>query len=52
MRFKPLALPEAAALRAKEDAQVALLTKVATGALSAADAEAQLQVCWKCQYES
>lgn len=45
VRFKPLSLPEAAALRAKADAQVALLGGIATGALSAADAEAQLQVC-------
>ena len=44
VRFKRLTLPEAAALRVKVDAQVALLGKVATGDLSSADAESQLQV--------
>jgi hypothetical protein len=44
VRFKQLTLQEAAALRVKVDAQVALLGKVATGDLSSADAESQLQV--------
>ena len=44
VRFKQLTLPEAAALRFKVNAQVALLGKVATGDLSSADAESQLQV--------
>ena len=44
VRFKQLTLPEAAALRVKVDAQVALLGKVATGNLSSKNAESQLQV--------
>lgn len=52
VRFKPLTLPEAAALRVKTDEQVALLGKIATGGVSATEAESQLQVCMEAVLEA